>query len=92
MKYVRFLSTMALGIFLVACGSPISEKNFERIENDMPEMEVLNILGDPKETSNITLGPVSTTTSVWENEHAKITIQFVNGSVQIKTFKNIKNN
>lgn len=86
MNHIRILLTLILCVTFIACGSPINENNFNRIETGMAEMEVLNILGDPTDTSNITIGKMSSTTSIWEDENGKITIQFVNGEVQLKMF------
>jgi len=53
-------------------------------------MEVLNILGEPTESSSMTIGTLSGTTSTWEDKKGKITIQFVNGKVNVKNFKKYK--
>ena len=86
MRDLRIFPALALCALLLACGSPINQGNFDKIQTGMAEMEVINILGEPTDTSNITVGPVSGTSSVWEDEHAKISIQFLNGKVQVKNF------
>ncbi|MBI4005035.1 MAG: DUF3862 domain-containing protein [Gammaproteobacteria bacterium] len=86
MKDLKIFPMLALCALLLACGSPINEDNFDKIQVGMSEMEVINILGEPADTSNMTIGPVSGTSSVWESEHARISIQFLNGKVKVKNF------
>jgi hypothetical protein len=86
MNHSRLTLFISICIIFAGCGSPINENNYDRIETGMAEMEVINILGEPTDTSDITIGPVSTTSSVWEGKQARIAIQFVNGRVKIKNF------
>lgn len=77
-----------LGLFLLltiaACGSRVNRENFSRIETGMPEAEVIEILGEPTETSSIDLGLFSGTTATWKHKDTEITVQFFNGKVQTK--------
>jgi hypothetical protein len=86
MNHSRLSLLISVCIIFTGCGSPINENNYDRIETGMAEMEVINILGEPTGSSDITVGPVSTTSSVWEGNQAQIAIQFVNGRVKIKNF------
>ena len=79
-------------LFLSGCSPSINEENFDRIQPGMAEMEVINILGEPTESANMTIGTLSGTTSTWEDEKGKITIQFVNGKVKVKNFKKYNEN
>jgi hypothetical protein len=71
---------------LLSCGSKISLKNYEKIKNGMTKAQVIEILGEPTESSGIDIGVVSGDTSIWEGEKEVITIQFFNGEVRAKTF------
>jgi len=85
---------MALGMALLlclalgqtACGSRVSQENFQKIENGMTEAEVTKILGEPTDAASMSLGPFSGTTSTWKGKQGTIAIQFVNGKVALKTF------
>ncbi len=74
-------------MLLIGCGSSVNQENFDRIQPGMAEMEVINILGEPTESSSMEIGTLSGTTSSWEDEGGKITIQFVNGKVKVRNFK-----
>ncbi|MCZ6719168.1 MAG: outer membrane protein assembly factor BamE [Gammaproteobacteria bacterium] len=84
------IAFLLMFVFLTACGPSINQENFDRIQPGMAEMEVLNILGEPTESSSMAIGTLSGTTSTWEDEKGKITIQFVNGKVKVKNFKKYK--
>lgn len=82
----RTLCTFILLALLSACGSPVNQQNFDRIETGMREMEVLNILGNPTRSDSVSVGPLSGTSATWESGKATITIQFINGEVAFKSF------
>ena len=74
----------ALGL---ACDRPrVDREHFARIEHDMPEAEVMAILGEPSDTSGFSLGGLSATSAIWKGPEGTIAIQFVNGKVMLKTF------
>jgi hypothetical protein len=72
-------------LVLTAC-SRISQKNYDKITNDMTFEQVQSILGKPSETSSMDLGVFSGGSATWKGKDAVITIQFVNGKVMTKTF------
>ena len=77
----------ALALVALACGRPrVDREHFAKIENDMPEAEVMAILGEPTDTSGFSLGGLSATSATWEGPEGTILIQFVNGKVMLKTF------
>lgn len=86
MKHLRIFLALAFCTLLPACGSSINQDNFDKIQTGMEEMEVINILGEPANTSSMDAGVASVTSSVWEDEEAVISIQFLNGKVQVKNF------
>ena len=72
-------------VLLAGC-SKITQENFARIQDGMPEQDVLAILGQPGESSNITVLGLSGTSSKWTAGDAVISVQFVNGKVLAKSF------
>lgn len=78
-------SVFAALVLLAGC-SRITQENFARIQDGMPEQEVHAILGTPAESSNITVLGLSGTSSKWNANDAVISIQFVNGKVRAKSF------
>jgi hypothetical protein len=82
----RFALIAGLSLALIAC-NPISQENFNKIQDDMTMEQVTAIIGQPSESSSIGLGPVSGTNAVWKGEKGTITIQFFNGKVKVKTFE-----
>ena len=75
-----------VALVLLAGCSKITQENFARIQDGMAEQEVLAILGQPAESSNITVLSLSGTSSKWTADGAVISIQFVNGKVRVKSF------
>lgn len=84
----RPLSTAALALTLIlaGCGSKVNEENFTRIQDGMTEQQVIELLGQPSETSSVSALGVSGTSAVWRAEDAVISVQFVNGKVRLKQF------
>lgn len=80
-------------LILAACdsSSKLDQENFDRIENGMPREEVIALLGEPADTSNLQLGGLSGTSAVWEDDTTRITIQFINDKVKVKQFTRSEN-
>ncbi|HEX2566299.1 MAG TPA: hypothetical protein VHL85_05535 [Burkholderiales bacterium] len=72
-------------LMLVAC-SKVTQENFAKIQEGMPEQEVIGLLGKPTESSSVNLLGVSGTASRWVSGDAEITVRFVNGKVALKSF------
>ena len=51
----RTALALAAALFLGACGSKVSLENFERIQTGMTQKEVVAILGEPTETSVVSI-------------------------------------
>ena len=83
----RLISAVAFAVLLVACGSRISQENYNRIADGMAYAEVVKILGEP--TSSESRGALGLTagTSKWKNGARQITIVFVNDKVTSKVFR-----
>ena len=71
-------------LLLAACGSKISAENFERIQNGMTQKEVIAVLGEPTETSNVNIAGVSGGMATWKDGNTVISVQFLNGKVQAR--------
>ncbi len=79
-------ATLTLTLTLAGCGSKVNEENFARIQDEMTEQQVIELLGQPSETSSVSALGVSGTSAVWRTEDAVISVQFVNGKVRLKQF------
>jgi hypothetical protein len=86
MTTIRFLRPAAIlaALLLAACGAKVSAENFERIQNGMARKEVVAILGEPTETSAISIGGLSGGMATWREGNTAISVQFVNDKVQAK--------
>ena len=82
----RLAAASLLALSLVACGPRVDRAHFAKIGDDMPEAEVIAILGEPTDTSSFSLGGLSATSATWVGPEGTISIQFVNGKVKLKTF------
>ncbi|MDA8108045.1 MAG: outer membrane protein assembly factor BamE [Betaproteobacteria bacterium] len=82
----RSFAAAALVLALAACGSKITEDNFAKIHEGMTRDEVTGILGEPTESSSVDILGVSGSSATWTDKRARITIQFVNDKVRLKSF------
>src|SRR2546430_9292665 len=78
--------SLLLVLLLLAACSKITQENFGKIEQGMPEQQVLAILGSPTESSSVDVLGVSGTSARWTSADAQITVRFVNGKVALKSF------
>ena len=88
----RALRSRFTGLLLLAvlgCGPRIDQASFAKIATDMPESEVMALLGAPDDSSSFSLGGLSATSATWEGDEGTISIQFVNGKVALKTFASV---
>ncbi len=76
----------AIFFVLISCSFRLNQDNFDKIRTGMTQEEVKEILGSPTESSSITIGGISGTSSKWTGDGVIITIQFLNGKVQAKQF------
>lgn len=77
------LGTVA-ALLLAACGSKVSAENFERIQTGMSQKEVAAILGEPTETSAVSVAGLSGGMATWRDGNTEISVQFLNDKVQAK--------
>ena len=85
-KVLLSTSVLASALLLSACGSKISQENFGKIQDGMPEAEVIKILGEPTESSSMGVGGLSGSSATWTHDKTTITIQFLNGKVAMKNY------
>ncbi len=85
-KAGRSLLIAAALAALVACGTKVTQENFDKIKAGMTQEEVTALLGEPTEASGFSLGNLSGTSAVWKDKNGAIHIQFVNGKVLSKQF------
>jgi hypothetical protein len=71
---------------LPGCGSKVTQENFDKIQTGMSRDDVKAILGDPTESSGISVGAISGDTWVWTKDGATIAVQFIGGKVFAKQF------
>lgn len=83
----RMLLTSVLTLALAGCGSKLNEENFARVQDDMTEQQVIDLLGTPTETSSMSALGLSGTAAIWRDKDATISVQFVNGKVRLKQFE-----
>jgi hypothetical protein len=79
-----FLVLMMVTV-LVACNR-ITQDNFDKIQPGMSMSQVISILGEPTDLQSINFSGLSGTSATWKNHDASIVIQFLNDTVQIKSF------
>jgi hypothetical protein len=82
----RALLAAAFALLVAACGK-VTQENFARIADGMPEQQVLEILGKPDETSGGQVLGIAGTASRWVGADHVITVRFVNGKVLAKSME-----
>jgi SmpA / OmlA family len=81
---LQSLAIVLAALLLAACGSKVTAENFERIQTGMTQKEVAAMLGEPTETSAISVAGLSGGMSAWKDGNTVISVQFVNDKVQAK--------
>ena len=72
---------LAFLLFLAACGSRLSQENFEKIHDGMSQKEVREILGDPIDASGASFLGISGGTATWQDGKTEVSVQFLNDKV-----------
>lgn len=87
-RAARRIGVTALLVFalLAGCGSKVTQENFDKIQAGMSREDVKAILGEPTESSGVSVGALSGDSWVWKKDGTVITIQFVGGKVLAKQF------
>lgn len=76
---------LAALLLLAAC-SKVTQENFAKVQDGMPEKEVLALLGPPTTSNSVEILGISGTHSRWESADAAISVRFVNGKVATKSY------
>ena len=84
LRKLSLVALLAASVLLAACGSKVTAENFERIQTGMTQKEIVAILGEPAETSAISIAGLSGGMSTWRDGNTVISVQFVNDKVQAK--------
>lgn len=82
----RFAVVIFFAGFLAACGSKITQDNFNKINNGMAYEEVVKLLGEPQSSEGGGAFGITASTAVWKDEKNQISIVFLNEKVTSKTF------
>jgi len=69
---------------LAACGSRLTQENFEKVREGMSQQEVRQILGEPADASGASFLGLSSGEAVWKDDKTTITIHFLNDRVVSK--------
>ena len=86
-NWLRLVAVCLVAAFVAACGSKINQSNFDKIENDMTREDVIDILGEATDSSDVGIAGFFGGMSSWSDGDGNIiTIQFVNGKVKSKQF------
>jgi hypothetical protein len=80
-RVLLLFSTVLFSLLLVGCGSKISQSNFEKVQNDMTQEQVVAILGKPTESSSGGFAGVSGGSMSWKDKNGEISVQLLNGKV-----------
>lgn len=65
---------------LVACGK-INRENFDKITDGMNKQQVIEILGEPTESTGASLLGISGGNAIWRDGKTVISVQFLNDQV-----------
>ena len=87
---MKYILCAALSLILLGCGGgsvfTLTQDNLNKVQNDMSQVDVRNILGAPTEskTDPIPIVGGTETTYVYRNDKSEVTIVFKNDKVQEK--------
>jgi hypothetical protein len=82
----KTMFAVPLLLLLAACGK-INRDNFDRISDGMSKQQVVQLLGEPSESSGASLFGISGDSAVWRGNGTEIDVQFLNGKVIAKQMK-----
>ena len=84
MRAPRSFGIVILLLCLAACGSRLSQENFDKIHEGMSQKEVREILGEPVNASGASLLGLSSGEAVWKDDKTTITAHFLNDKLVSK--------
>lgn len=86
----KCLAIVVLGVCLVACGSKLTQENFNKITNGMAYADVVKLLGEPTSSGGGGAFGITAGSTVWKDDKHQIAILFINEKVTSKTFSEVK--
>lgn len=84
MRVHRWIGVAILLACLAACGSRLSQENFDKIREGMSQKEVRDILGEPVNAEGSSFLGISGGEAVWKDDKTTITVHFLNDKVVSK--------
>ena len=84
MRVDRSIGIAILMLVLAACGSRLSQENFDKIREGMSQKEVRDILGEPVNAEGSSFLGISGGEAVWKDDKTVITVRFLNDKVVSK--------
>ena len=85
---IRLLATTLLlttsALALPGCGGGVNKSNYDKVQNDMTQAQVEDILGKGEQSNGAALGGLSMQVMTWTSGDKKITVSFMNGKVASK--------
>lgn len=84
MRVDRSIGIAILTLVLAACGSRLSQENFDKIREGMSQKEVRDVLGDPAKAEGSSFLGISGGEAVWKDDKTVITVHFLNDKVVSK--------
>lgn len=84
MRIHRSVGIAILLLCLAACGSRLTQENFDKVREGMSQKEVREILGEPANASGASLLGISSGEAVWKDDKTTITVHFLNDKLVSK--------
>lgn len=84
MRVSRSIGIAVMLVCLAACGSRLSQENFDKIREGMSQKEVRDILGEPANAEGGSVLGISEGEAVWKDDKTLITVHFLNDKVVSK--------
>jgi outer membrane protein assembly factor BamE (lipoprotein component of BamABCDE complex) len=84
MRAHHSIGVAILLLCLAACGSRLTQENFEKIREGMSQKEVREILSEPVNAEGASFLGLSSGEAVWKDDKTTITVRFLNDKVLTK--------
>jgi outer membrane protein assembly factor BamE (lipoprotein component of BamABCDE complex) len=84
MRVDRSIGIAILILVLAACGSRLSQENFDKTRDGMSQKEVRDILGEPVNAEGSSFLGISGGEALWKDNKTAITVHFLNDKVVSK--------
>lgn len=81
---------IAVTVALGACDKPPTEKTYADIETGMSRDRLVDVLGEPSESTDTTRSGVPAQQLQWSGDTHTLTITLVDGKVRYKTLRRVQ--